>query len=134
MKKLILILAMTSPLVDQWWMALHTHAALRSIRTAVEAYAVDHDRFPAAKDIDELKTIIAPTYIRIVPTVDDWGTPILYRAGADGKSYVIASAGSDKKFDESTWTTPGYFASSKEDMVLTEKEATREWILQRVCQ
>jgi hypothetical protein len=134
MKKLILILAMTSPLVDQWWMAIQTHAALRSIRTAVEAYGMDHNRFPAAKDINELKSLIEPTYIRTTPSTDGWGTPILYRASADGQSYVIASAGSDKKFDEATWATTGYFTSSKEDMVLTEKEATREWVLQRVCQ
>ena len=134
MKKLILILAMTSALVDHWWMAIHTHAALRSIQTAVEAYAVDHHRFPPAKNIDELTAEIAPIYIRTVPATDDWGTPILYRVSADGKSYVLASAGSDRKFDESTWSKTGYFTSSKEDMVLTEKDAAREWVVQRVCQ
>src|SRR5262245_23110438 len=94
-------------IVDQWYLAVHTIADARSLQTCVEAYYLDHRQFPPAATVDELRKLIEPVYIRTTPTKDAWGTPFLYRVSADGQSYVLASAGSDRKFDESTWTA-GY--------------------------
>ena len=121
----------TPTVVDQWWQSLHTLADAKSIRTAIEAYAVDNNRYPAAANMEELRKLVQPIYIRTMPTEDAWGTPFLYRVSADGKSYTIASAGSDRKFDESTWK-PGYTMSSKEDLVY-QGDDEREWVIQDRC-
>jgi len=123
----------SNPVVDQWWLAVHSLAGARSLATAVEAYKIDHQRYPAAKNAEELRASIEPTYIGTAPTTDAWGTPILYRVSDDGRSYVIASAGSDRKFDEDSWTA-GFTTSSKDDLVLKSGGFTREWVIQRVCE
>jgi len=118
--------------VDQWYLAVHTIADAKSIRTAIEAYAIDHNRYPAAKSMDELRPLIEPVYIRTAPMTDAWGTPFIYRGSADGRSFTIASAGSDRKFDESTWSSAGYTMSSKEDLVY-QGDTEREWVIQNRC-
>lgn len=120
-------------IVDQWWSAVHTMSEARSLQTAVEAYAQDHQRYPAAKDLKELEKAVGDIYIRTMPTHDGWGNLFLYRVSNDGRSYVIASAGSDGQFDESTWSAPGFSTSSKDDMVLKSGDFTKEWVVQRVC-
>jgi Type II secretion system (T2SS), protein G len=117
--------------VDQWFLAVHTEADLHSAQTAIEAFAIDNKHYPQAKDYAELATTVAPKYIRTMPLSDAWGTPYVYRAGAGGKSYTLASAGSDRAFDESTWSTGGYTLSSKDDMVLKSDGTVREWQIQK---
>jgi len=117
--------------VDQWYLALHSLADAKSIRTTVEAYAVDHHRYPPAATIEELRPLVEPVYIRTMPMKDAWGTPFIYRVSQDGQSYTIASAGSDRKFDESTWK-PGYTMSSKDDLVY-QGDDEREWVIQARC-
>jgi type II secretory pathway pseudopilin PulG len=72
-------------------------ADLRSIGTAVEAYATDHNAYPAARNIDELRPLITPMYIKSVPPNDGWGKPFIYEPAecADSKCqrYYIASGG-----------------------------------------
>jgi general secretion pathway protein G len=81
-----------------------TVADIRSIGIAVEAYAVDHGRYPpnvmaptpvAGAGDENLERHLAPVYIRELPVMDGWGNPILYSSDADGSSYVIYSAGKD---------------------------------------
>lgn len=119
--------------VDQWWQAIHTLADAKAIRTTVEAYAIDHQRFPPAKNMEELRKLVEPIYVRTLPMTDAWGTPFEYRVSEDGHSYTIASAGSDRKFDESTWKDAGYTMSSKDDLVYHENQQ-REWVIQERCQ
>ena len=117
-------------IVDDSYHAMESLAALRSVATALDAYATDHGRYPDVKTVDDLAPFVAPTYIVTLPTKDAWGTPFAYRVAADGKSYVLASAGRDRKFDESTWNTPGLLMSSSEDAVITSKGVQREWLVQ----
>ena len=131
----ILILAATpyvSPIVDQWQNATDSMQNARSLQTAVEAYWFDNNHFPVAKSVEELQKLIEPKYIKTTPLTDAWGTPFLYRAGADGQSYTLASAGSDKKFDEKSWSA-GYSTNSKDDLVYQPHDFVREWVIQRVC-
>jgi Type II secretion system (T2SS), protein G len=122
------------PLVDQWWLAVNTMADARSLMTAVEAYAIDNNRYPAAASVEELRKFIEPMYIKTAPMNDKWGTPFLYRVSADGKSYTVASAGSDRTFDESAWPEKAtYSTTSREDLVYQHGEVAREWVIQRVC-
>lgn len=75
-----------------------TMADMRSIGTAVESYSIDNNAYPVATDMDTLKGIVEPVYIRSLPTVDGWGNPFLY--WSDGASYRIVSRGKDGAEDQ----------------------------------
>jgi type II secretory pathway pseudopilin PulG len=82
--------------------ATATMSAMRSIATAVEAYAVDHNVYPAGNKIEDATAAVGTIYIRVMPEKDGWGTT--FRYWSDGAKYRIVSCGSDAKCDESTWT------------------------------
>ena len=73
-----------------------TMADMRSLATAVEARATDENEYPNVS-FEELESLIAPTYIRVVPKVDSWGTPFLYVG--NGEHYRFVSAGADRRFE-----------------------------------
>jgi general secretion pathway protein G len=70
-----------------------TMADMRSIGTAVEAYAVDNSVFPVAADPVALASLIAPTYIKTMPMADGWDNA--YVVNAVATSYTIESKGKD---------------------------------------
>jgi hypothetical protein len=78
-------------------------ADLRSIGTAVEAYATDHGAYPAATNIDELRPLITPVYMKYIPPNDGWGKPFIYESVhcADSKCqrYYIASGGENLELE-----------------------------------
>lgn len=74
---------------------LTTIAEIRTIATAAEAYATDHNRYPAAATMEELRTILEPTYIVKLPAKDYWGNDYLWRISPDGQHYRIISPGAD---------------------------------------
>ena len=81
-----------------------TMADVRSLSTALEAYAVDHDEYPKASSVPELSATLSPTYIKQVPVKDGWAHDLKYQCWSDDsaetcKSYAIASAGKDGVFD-----------------------------------
>jgi type II secretory pathway pseudopilin PulG len=79
-----------------------TMADIRTVATAVEAYAVDHKHYPDAIDVSGLNGELVPTYIRVVPTVDGWGHSLHYDAwssqGSGTDSYAIGSGAKDGVF------------------------------------
>jgi hypothetical protein len=119
-------------LVDHWAQCIETLEAMRAVQTAVEAYAVDHPAYPAAATMEELRALVQPTYIGATPMTDAWGTPLRYVVSADGKRYVLVSAGSDRRFDQATWATPVFLSESARDAVLTSEgwASYREWVIQ----
>lgn len=76
-----------------------TMADMRSIASALEAYATNTNEFPAANSVEELAPVLTPTYIKAVPTLDGWGTPLAYER-ATPRDYAIASGGADKHLDK----------------------------------
>ena len=88
-----------------------TMGDIRSMATAVEAYAVDFNRYPpaaaatlpsgltwaATKTTGTMKGYISPTYIRVTPVADGWNSWFLYDVDGNGQAYVIGSAGKDGK-------------------------------------
>lgn len=82
---------------------------IRSTATAVEAYAVDFNRYPpaaavsipteltwpATATVGPMSTYISPTYIRVTPLTDGWNSWFLYSADTNGQAYLLASAGRD---------------------------------------
>lgn len=76
-----------------------TMSDLRSVATAIEAYATDENHYPKVSSYGELKSILSPIYIRDVPEKDAWGTPYRYSVSTDGSHYRLVSAGSDGQFE-----------------------------------
>ncbi|HJQ40103.1 MAG TPA: type II secretion system protein GspG [Thermoanaerobaculia bacterium] len=76
-----------------------TMADLRTIATAVEAYATDHNQYPNATSIDALGPFLTPTYLRELPrTKDAWMHDFRYAAWTrtnELDSYAVGSAGKD---------------------------------------
>jgi type II secretion system protein G len=87
-----------------------TMGDIRSTATAVEAYAVDFNRYPPAAAIafpsseltygadttlGTLSPYISPTYIRVTPLADGWNSWFFYGSDDNGQAYFLASAGRD---------------------------------------
>ncbi len=71
-----------------------TMADLRSIGTAVEAYAVDTNFYPTAANATALVGAVEPTYIKKMPATDGWNTPVVYQpATTAGAGYTLRSYG-----------------------------------------
>lgn len=82
-----------------------TMADMRSIATALESYATDHnDEYPPATSpyVASLSSELSPAYIKSVPTVDGWGTALRYECWPAGKCehYAIGSAAGNQKFEQ----------------------------------
>jgi hypothetical protein len=120
-------------LADSSGKCMETLLRMRIIQTVVEAWAIDFETYPAAASMDDLRAKVEPRYVASLPLGDAWGTPFLYRRSADGKSYRLISAGSDRSFDEPSWSSPGRLESSREDAVLSSAGAgsDREWTVQQ---
>lgn len=118
-------LATSQPAASDCQAVDKTNGDLRSLQIVVEAYHKDYNRYPDAVSIEQLAPLASPVYIRDMPLKDAWGTPFLYRTFADGKAYVIASAGSDGKFDETTWSRAP--RSTSEDAIVRSGQNPRLW-------
>jgi general secretion pathway protein G len=77
-----------------------TMADIRSVGTAVEAYAVDVNIYPNYTDgvvegSGRPSDVLEPTFIRDVPGQDGWGHDMRYEG--DGTEYSVYSYGKDGK-------------------------------------
>lgn len=73
-----------------------TMADMRAIGTAVEAYAVDNNKYPdSASNVSVITDDVEPIYIKKVPTQDGWAHAFDYVSAPSGsaQSYSIQSAG-----------------------------------------
>ena len=90
-------------------------ADMRSIGTALEAYAVDYNKYPAAagsfvwpSGITAVPTTtigasatlaLSPTYIRTMPMKDGWNSYFHYGVNTTNLDYALASTGKDGAID-----------------------------------
>lgn len=93
-------------------MQKRTMADMRSLATACEAYATDHNRYPEAASVAALAPLLTPTYIREVPVKDGWTHDLKYQAWTrerDFDSYGFLSGGKDGAFEHESVQeyTPG---------------------------
>lgn len=82
-----------------------TMADLRALGAAIESYAVDHDRYPSAASLEELRAALEPTYSSLLPRRDSWGHDLRAvswwdenLSPADG-GYAVASCGRDGEWE-----------------------------------
>lgn len=76
-----------------------TMADMRAVGTAVEAYAVDQNRYPdSASSVTVITDDVEPIYIKKVPTNDGWENAFDYVAAPAGsaQSYSIQSYGKNR--------------------------------------
>jgi general secretion pathway protein G len=70
-----------------------TMADMRTVGTAVESYAVDNNIYPAANSAATLASLVAPIYVKTMPTHDGWNNT--FRVESGGTTYTIYSFGKD---------------------------------------
>jgi type II secretion system protein G len=70
-----------------------TMADMRSIGTAVEAYAVDNGGYPIAADAPTLALVISGSFVKVIPELDGWSH--LYVVDSQRTTYTIVSSGKD---------------------------------------
>jgi general secretion pathway protein G len=70
-----------------------TMGDIRAIASAIEAYTIDHSRYPDATDIDGLRAILESDFIRTMPLADGWNNRFVAVSAAAG--YTVASEGKD---------------------------------------
>jgi general secretion pathway protein G len=76
-----------------------TMADVRTIGTAIEAYAVDNSSYPISpiNVVDTtLGNLIEPTYVKRAPRNDGWNFPL--RSLSEAQGYTVGGAGRDKVF------------------------------------
>ncbi len=103
-------------------------ADMRSLATALEAYASDFDRYPPAaftlptglalptSTLENARPYLQPTYLRTVPVNDGWNSWFLYGTTAERSDYAIRSAGREGSPD----TAPAYGPTTdfRDDIIL----------------
>ncbi len=107
-----------------------TMGDIRSTATAIEAYAVDFNRYPPAAAAtvpsgviwpatatlgDKVASYVSPTYIRVTPLADGWNSWFLYGTDTNGQTYTIGSGGKDGTI--STTVVPGPTTDFNADIV-----------------
>ncbi len=83
-------------------------ADMKSLSTALEAYATDFNFYPAAAGfslpsglslptatVGTVSGALSPTYIRVAPLSDGWNSWYLYGSSAIRSDYAVRSTGAD---------------------------------------
>jgi general secretion pathway protein G len=82
-----------------------TMADIRTIGTAIEAYAVDNSTYPVVTTgaIDtSIAAYVEPTYVKRAPRNDGWNFPM--RALSVAQGYTVGGAARDKTFTNTALT------------------------------
>ena len=104
---------------------------MKTLATAIEAYATDWNHYPAAAGftmpsglslptgtLGEASSSISPTYLRVLPLVDGWNSWFNYGTSASKNDFVVRSTGADGIAE----TTPAYGATTdfNADIILVD--------------
>ena len=76
-----------------------TMSDMRTVGTAVEQYSLDNGFRPenASGDaVTQLTDLVAPTFVKQVPSLDGWRSPIQWIHMAGDAEYSVASYGKDR--------------------------------------
>ena len=114
--------------VDDMYHAVTTLRDVNSLGISIEAYWRDHKEYPRVETAAELVKLLAPSYAAHLESQDAWGTDIKYVPSSDYQDYRLVSAGSDHRFDEASWRSPGVFTDSKQDAVFSG-HFLRKWAI-----
>jgi general secretion pathway protein G len=108
-----------------------TMADMKTVATAIEAYAVDWNSYPAAAGfmmpsglslptgtLGSVSGSISPTYLRMLPLVDGWNSYFMYGSSTTESDYALRSTGADGIAE----TTPAFGATTdfNADIILVD--------------
>lgn len=93
-----------------------TIADLFTLAIASEAYATDANRYPDAHDLEHLRALLQPTYVRNMPDVDGWGNPFVYAVSSNHQEYRFVSGGPDGKIEPGSMKI-GNKAGNNDDII-----------------
>jgi hypothetical protein len=105
-------------------------ATMRQLGAAMDYHRVVHGSYATGTNEAETAALLA---VNVAQLRDPWGTP--YRIEITGNTYRIAGAGSDKVFQESTWSTRAETTSLGADCVLAGGafvRSNRAWLESRL--
>lgn len=74
-----------------------THGDMYSWRIVMDAYKIDYNKYPAAANLQAVRPLVEPVYIRTLPMHDAWGND--YRFSSTDETYTLTSAGKDGQLD-----------------------------------
>lgn len=104
---------------------------MKSLATAIEAYATDQNVYPAAagftmpsglslptSTLGTVSASLSPTYLRLVPLVDGWSSYFTYGTSTSRSDFALRSAGADGALE----TTPdwGVTTNFNADIILVD--------------
>lgn len=101
-----------------------TMSDIRSISTAIEAYAVDQNAYPKMPAVSgstlrtQLVTYLEPTYIKRIPDQDGWGAPYYWDGNTGGGDYTVWS-GARNKNSTMEWFGGGPTSDFNADIVFS---------------
>lgn len=102
---------------------------IRTTATAIEAYAVDLNRYPPSggytlpstvvpgATLGQISTYVSPTYVKQVPLSDGWNSWFLGKVDSSGSLYSLGSAGRDGSFTATAGTLLGPTTDFNADIV-----------------
>lgn len=102
---------------------------IRTTATAIEAYAVDLNRYPPAAGytlpseaaltatLGQIANYVSPTYIKQVPLSDGWNSWFLSSVDGTGSIYALGSAGRDGTFALTSGTLSGPTTDFNSDII-----------------
>ena len=107
-----------------------TMGDIRTSATAIEAYAVDMNRYPPAAGSYDLPSLsasstvgatmykyVSPTYVKAIPLADGWNSWFVYGTDANGTVYALFSAAKDGTVMGITGTPTGPTTDFNSDIV-----------------
>ena len=104
---------------------------IRTTATAIEAYAVDLNRYPPAAGytvptgvlpnvtLGKISNYVSPTYVKQVPLSDGWNSWFIWAADSNGGAYGIMSTGRDGSATVTTGSVAGPTTDFNSDIVYT---------------
>ena len=94
---------------------------MKTVATAIEAYATDQNFYPAAAGfslpsglvlptgtLGTIRDSLSPTYLRIVPLVDGWSSYFTYGTSPARSDFALCSGGADGALDPADEASVNY--------------------------
>jgi hypothetical protein len=78
--------------------AMDARGDMQAIANALTSFVASDGNLPEAQDMPGLVSALEPTWLRVVPRTDPWGTE--YKYAADESGWSLRSAGKDVKFGD----------------------------------
>lgn len=114
---------------------LKTLSNVLDLANEVEKYAVAHGKLPSAKSPAELSRLVLGTDSAKEFFVDGWGTPLRLDSDSERGTYLVAAAGADRAFQETSWAKRAETRSATDDVVLRDGQWVRSpeaWAVARI--